>query len=97
MKTFEDLEFNERYEESKSRHVSAESRKSTRAFMDLNNGYAVSVITGPHTYGTEAEPYEVAIYRHGNFWTHDTPFNDYIIGWCDKEKVTTIMKMLQAL
>jgi hypothetical protein len=92
MKTFKDLKF--------EKHPSFGSGFDTRAWIFFGNGYGASVITGSAAYSDSENPYEVAILK-GNKeeWglCYDTPITDNVIGYCNEEKVTDILRKVQEL
>ncbi len=87
MKTFKDLEF-----QSKSKLYNL----GEHAGLTFENGYGVSVITGPGSISDEYEPYEVAVMNDGGI-DYSTGITDDIIGHCDEVEVTRIMKLIQEL
>ncbi len=84
MKTFEDLEFGPH---------PIPDYYSQQALYKFDNGISISVITGKSAYSDEDDPYEVLI-RQGNEMLQD---GYHPIGWCNQEKVTTIMEILQSI
>lgn len=90
MKTFNDLKFKP--------HPNHEF--DAQAVMFFDNGYGISVITGKYAYTNDENPYECAVLK-GNKekWiiAYDTPITNDVIGYCDKEQVTKIMKQIQEL
>ena len=90
MKTFNDLKFN----------LHPNHAFNTQAVMFFDNGYGISVITGKCAYSNDENPYECAIIK-GNKekWNivYDTPITNDVIGYCDEDKVTEIMKQIQEL
>jgi len=91
MKTFEDLVF--------KKHPSF-PMPAMQAKMFFPNGYGISVITGKYAYSDDENPYECAVLiGNSEKWnlTYDTPITDDVIGYCNEEKVTEIMKQIQKL
>lgn len=84
MKTFDDLEF-------KKHRISG-----TQAVMEFDNGYGVSVITGPIAYGGDQGLYELAVLK-GASLCYSTPVTDDVIGHLSPEEVTQKMTEVQAL
>lgn len=82
MKTFEDLEFKPGI------------CGFTRARMNFDNGYGVSVIYGPYAYCDE-NTYEVAVLKNDEL-CYSTPITDDVLGYQDREQVTEIMKIIQS-
>lgn len=91
MKTFDDLEF-----DVHPARFSMFGKFSEQARMDFDNGYGVSVITGSGAYSDNEHPYEVAVMKDGSL-CYDTDITDDVIGYCDTQKVTDIMKQVQEL
>ena len=88
MKTFKDLKF--------KGHINAAIGYETSAKLEFDNGYAVSVITGECAYASEDFPYEVAVLKDGAC-CYDTAITNDVIGYCDENKVSDIMKQIQEL
>ena len=90
MKTFNDLKFN----------LHPNPKFDTQAIMFFKNGYGISVITGKDAYSDDENPYECAVIK-GNkriwYMVYDTPITNDVIGFCDENKVTEIMKQIQEL
>ena len=90
MKTFNDLKF------KPHRNPGFD----TQSVMFFDNGYGISVITGERAYGDDKSPYECAVIK-GNKenWSivYDTPITNDVIGYCDEDKITEIMKQIQEL
>lgn len=91
MKTFKDLVFN--------KHPNF-PMFSMQARMFFPNGYGISVVAGEYAYSDNENPYECGVLKgNSDKWdlTYDTPITDDVIGYCDEEKVTEIMKQIQEL
>jgi hypothetical protein len=84
MKTFDDLEF--------QKHRIA----GRQAVMEFDNGYGVSVITGPMAYGGDRGLYELAVLK-GASLCYDTPVTDDVIGYLSPKEVSEKMAEVQAL
>ena len=72
----------------------------SRARLFFPNGYGVSVIIGSFSYGGDEGLYECAVLKgkEGNSeLCYSTPITDDVIGYCDEDKVTEIMKQIQDL
>lgn len=86
---FTDLNF-------ESRHIDG----GIRAQHFFSNGYGVSVVRFPGSYGYEQDLYEVAILK-GNpddfDLCYDTPITDDIMGHRDETDVENIMEEVQSL
>jgi hypothetical protein len=86
MKTFKDLIFNP--------HTIADN--SSHAVCEFENGYGVSVISGPRFYTDTNHPYELAILYKGAI-SYNTGITDDVIGHLTSKQVTYYMKKVQAL
>ena len=96
MKTFNNLDFRT--------HDAANTMAGTmfggfdqRATMYFDNGYGVSVIIGDGAYTDEDHPFEVAVMLKDGGLTYDTHITDDVVSYCDKDKVTDIMRQVQEL
>lgn len=87
MKTFNDLKFN---------RTTTPLGFMDRARLQFPNGYGISVIRGTYSYGGDEGLYECAVLKD-NQLCYDTPITDDVIGYCDENKVTEIMKQIQEL
>lgn len=63
----------------------------------FENGYGVSVVKGPFSYGGDKGLYEVAILGKDGQLSYDTPIANDTIGSLTEEEVTDIMKRVQEL
>lgn len=64
------------------------------------NGYGVSVVRFPGSYGFEDDLYEVAILQGTeDQWeiTYDTPITDDVLGHRDEQDINIILEEVQAL
>lgn len=64
------------------------------------NGYGVSVVRFPGSYGFEDDLYEVAILKGTqDDWsiTYDTPITDDVLGHRDEQDINNILEEVQAL
>jgi len=87
MRTFKDLLFN-----------TVDDRSNwIRAFMKFDNGYGVSVVQGPHSYGGKVGLYELAVLDGDGDVCYDTPITDNVIGFLKPEDVTKHMIEIQEL
>lgn len=88
-KTFADLVFNDR--------DAFIGDYAIQAKMYFNNGYGVSVIQGPMTYGQKAfNTYELAVLKYGHL-CYTTPITDNVLGYLSPEEVTEKMREIQDL
>ena len=86
MKEFKDLEFS-----------SKEYMDGKVARLKFDNGYGVSVIRGPHSYGGQKGLYELAVLGRDGFITYETPITSDVIGFLKPEDVTKHMIEIQQL
>jgi hypothetical protein len=68
-----------------------------RAIMQFGNGYGVSVVRTPYTYGGDKDLYEVAVIDFNGNLCYDTPVTDDVIGYLRPEDVTDVMDKVQEL
>ena len=87
MKTFKDVVF-------KTNPMGAEYGIVSRTEFD--NGYEISVVKSPYTYGGEDGLYELAVFKDGEI-CYDTPITDDVIGYLRPEDVTDVMAKIQQL
>ena len=85
MKAFKDLVFNP--------HPSGEG---IQARMEFDNGYGVSVICTPFSYGGKSGLYEMAVFHDGEL-TYTTDLGDDVKGWLTEDEVTELLKKIQEL
>jgi hypothetical protein len=83
MKTFADLEF-------KPHELGG---NNTRARLNFDNGYGISVITLPDVGYTG---YEIAVLADDEI-TYGTPITDDVIPYLSSDEVTEIMRQIQEL
>lgn len=88
MKTFNDLKFD--------RDVNPLGFFMERASLQFPNGYGISVIRGTYSYGGDEGLYECAVLKDDKLY-YDSPITDDVIGYCDEDEVTKIMKQIQEL
>ena len=62
----------------------------------FDNGYEVSVVKSPYTYGGDKGLYELAIFKDGEI-TYATPITDDVMGYLRPEDVTDVMAKIQKL
>ncbi len=87
MKTFNDIVF-------KTNPMGADFGITSRTEFD--NGYEVSVVKSPYTYGGDKGLYELAVFKDGEI-TYATPITDDVIGYLRPEDVTDVMTKIQQL
>jgi hypothetical protein len=69
----------------------------SRSYMIFDNGYGVSVVRGPHSYGRQRGLYELAVLDRDGFITYETPITSNVIGFLKSEDVTKHMIEIQEL
>lgn len=74
-----------------------EDIKWIRAYLKFDNGYGVSVVQGPYSYGGQKGLYELAVLDKDGFITYKTPITDDVIGFLKPEDVTKYMIEIQQL
>ena len=87
MKTFNDIIF-------KTNPMGADFGITSRTEFD--NGYGISVVKSPYTYGGDKGLYELAVFKDGEI-CYDTPITDDVIGYLRPEDVTDVMAKIQQL
>ena len=87
MKTFKDIEF-------KINPMGSEYGIVSRTKFD--NGYDVSVVQSPYSYGGDKGLYELAIFKDDQI-CYDTPITDDVIGYLREQDVTEVMEKIQQL
>ena len=87
MKTFNDIVF-------KTNPMGADFGITSRTEFD--NGYEISVVKSPYTYGGDKGLYELAVFKDGEI-TYATPITDDVIGYLRPEDVTDVMAKIQQL
>ena len=87
MKTFNDIVF-------KTNPMGADFGIVSRTEFD--NGYEVSVVKSPYTYGGDKGLYELAVFKDGEI-TYATPITDDVMGYLRPEDVTDVMAKIQQL
>jgi hypothetical protein len=89
MKTFKDLEFNSHP------NSSLDFDMGVRARLDFDNGFSVSVVKGPHTYGGTRGLYELAVFKDGEIHYDNPIANGDVVGYLREEDVTDAMLVIQ--
>ena len=87
MKTFNDLEF--------VPHSTGMGGVMSR--IQFENGYGVSVVCTPYTYGGDKGLYELAVLDSEGHLTYATSVTDDVIGYLRPEDVTDVMAKIQQL
>ena len=84
MKTFKDLNFEPH---------SIGDGVMTREHFD--NGYGVSVVMTPYTYGGDKGLYELAVFKDGEIHYDNKVANGDVIGYLRPEDITDAMNLIQ--
>jgi len=87
MKTFNDIVF-------KTNPMGADFGIVSRTQFD--NGYEVSVVKSPHSYGGDKGLYELAIFKDGDI-CYDTPITNDVLGYLSDKDVTEVLIKIQQL
>jgi hypothetical protein len=87
MRTFDDLVFD----------IMNHDIKWIRAHVKFDNGYGVSVVQGPHSYGGKVGLYELAVLDGDGDVCYNTSITDNVIGFLKPEDVTKHMIEIQEL
>jgi len=90
MKEFKDIQFKPNSMTSMGEDFGISSR------TEFDNGYAVSVVRSPYSYGGKDGLYELAIFKNDEL-CYDTPITDDVMGYLSPEDVTDIMSKIQTL
>jgi len=89
MKTFDDLVFVD--------EVMYGDKLWNRSYMIFDNGYGVSVVRGPHSYGGQSGLYELAVLDTDGFISYETHITDDVLGFLTPDDVTHHMIEIQEL
>jgi hypothetical protein len=84
MKTFNDLIFKDR-----------EIGLGEIARIEFENGWGVSVVKGPYTYGGRDGLYELAVLKNGHIHYDNPVANGDVVGYLRPEDVTDAMAVVQ--
>jgi len=88
MKTFNDLVFNE--------HPNFVGHfNGIQAIMEFENGFGVSVVCTPFTYGGDKGLYELAVLKDGHLHYDNPVANGDVVGYLRPEDVTDALKLIQ--
>jgi hypothetical protein len=87
MKTFKDIVF-------KTNPMGADFGIVSRTQFD--NGYEVSVVKSPHSYGGDKGLYELAIFKDDEI-CYDTPITNDVLGYLSDKDVTEVLIKIQQL
>jgi hypothetical protein len=84
MKTFKDLVFKQH-----------SMRIGIHAIMEFKNGYGISVVQTPYSYGGKMGLYEIAVIDKEGEVVYNTPIAEGVIGYLREEDVTQAMERIQ--
>ena len=87
MKTFKDIVF-------KTNPMGADFGIVSRTQFD--NGYEVSVVKSPYSYGGDKGLYELAIFKDDEI-CYDTPITNDVLGYLTDKDVTEVLIKIQQL
>ena len=87
MKTFKDLVF--------KTHPNLGHIGGVQARMDFDNGFGVSVVQSPYTYGGDRGLYELAVFKDGHIHYDNPVANGDVVGYLRPEDVTDAMVLIQ--
>ena len=65
--------------------------------MEFDNGYGVSVVRTPYSYGGDKGLYEMAVLDKTGRVTYDTPITNDVLGYLTEDEVTEYMIEVQKL
>ena len=85
MKTFSDLEF----------RTVPSTNGGIHATMDFENGFGVSVVQSPHSYGGNRGLYELAVFKDGDIHYDNPVAKGDVVGYLRPEDVTDAMLVIQ--
>jgi len=90
---FDDLKFES--------HPTLKMEDAIQALHFFDNGYGISVVRFPGSYGFIEDLYEVAVLRRSGendfVICYDTPITDGIIGHCDETEIENLMEDISKL
>lgn len=87
MKTFTDLVF----------RTHPNQFGGVQSVMEFDNGYGVSVVRTPYSYGGDKGLYEMAVLDKTGNITYDTPITNDVLGYLTEDEVTEYMIEVQKL
>lgn len=89
MKTFDDLVF--------VNETMYDNKVWSRSYMMFDNGYGVSIVKSPTSYGGQSGLYELAVLDDNGFITYGTHITDDVLGFLTPDDVTRHMIEIQEL
>ena len=88
MASFYDLQF--------SSWMGENSYWRMNAVHNFPNGYGVSVVFGPGSYGADEGKFELAVLKNG-FLCYDSGITDDVIGYLEVDQVSDVMNKVEQL
>jgi len=88
MASFYDLQF--------SSWMGENSYWRMNAVYNFPNGYGVSVVFGPGSYGADEGKFELAVLKNG-FLCYDSGITDDVIGYLEVDQVSDVMNKVEQL
>ena len=88
MASFYDLQF--------SSWMGENSYWRMNAVYNFPNGYGVSVVFGPGSYGADEGKFELAVLKNG-FLCYDSGITDDVIGYLEIDQVSDVMNKVEQL
>jgi hypothetical protein len=85
MKTFKDLVFNPH----------PNKMGGVQARMDFDNGYGVSVIQTPYSYGGDKGLYELAVFKDDSIHYENSVANGDVVGRLNEDEVTKLIQEVE--
>jgi hypothetical protein len=89
MNTFDDLVFVD--------EIMYGDKVWSRSYMIFDNGYGISVVKGPYSYGGKLGLYELAVLDSDGYVCYDTLITSDVIGFLKPEDVSKHMIEIQEL
>lgn len=68
-----------------------------QCIVQYPNGYAASIVKGPHTYGGEDGQYELAVFGKDGHITYGTPITDDVLGYLSEQEVEKTLSDIKNL
>ena len=89
MKTFNDLQFKAHPASNEQFDMGVIAREQ------FDNGWGVSVVRGPYTYGGDKDLYELAVWKDGTIHYDNPVAKGDVVGYLREEDVTDAMHVVQ--
>jgi hypothetical protein len=85
MTLFDKLEFKQRDDGITGSH----------AYMEFDNGFVASIITGPEAYGNVGAPYELAVLYCGKLHYDNPVANGDVAGYQTREEIDALLEQVK--